>query len=150
MFSHTLTTLITGLSQSEHIKTLQETLLRFKQAGLRLKKQKCQFLMKSVDYLGHIIDQHGIRPSGTKVEAIKVAPKLRSISDLRAYLGLLTYYGKFLPNVSTVLAPLYQLLRKDVKWSWDELQQQSFIKSKDMLTSSALLVHYDPSQLIYS
>ena len=100
--------------------------------------------MKSVDYLGHI------RPSGTKVEAVKVVPKLRSISDLRAYLGLLTYYGKFLPNVSTVLAPLYQLLRKDVKWSWDELQQQSFIKSKDMLTTSALLVHYDPSQLIYS
>ena len=138
--------LITGPSQSEHLNILKEVLLRFKQAGLRLKKQKCQFLMKSVDYLGHVIDRHGIRPSSTKVKAIKAAPKPRNVLELRAYLGLLTYYGKFLPNVSTVLAPLYQLLRKDVKWFWGELQQQAFLKSKDMLTSSALLVHYDPSQ----
>ena len=99
--------------------------------------------MKSVEYLGYTIDQHSIYPSGTKVDAVNAAPKPRNV---RSYLSLLTYYGKFLPNVSTVLAPLYQLLCKDVKCYWGKPQQQSFVKSKDMLTSSALLVHYNPAQ----
>ena len=74
------------------------------------------------------IDQYGIYPSGTKVQAIKAALKPRNVSELISYLDLLTYCGKFLPIVSTLLAPLYHLLRKDVKWCWDETQQQSLIK----------------------
>ena len=66
--------LITGPSESEHLKSLTEVLVHFKQAGLHLKRQKCEFLMKSVEYLGYTIDWHGIHPSGTKVEAIKAAP----------------------------------------------------------------------------
>ena len=121
-------------------------LLRFRQAGLCLKKQKCQFLVKSVDYLGYTIDQKGIHPFEGKVEAVKAAPNPKNLTELKAYLGLLTYYGKFLPNLANVLAPLYQLLWKDVKWNWGDQEQQSFNKSKEMLTSTALLVHYDPTK----
>ena len=119
--------------------------------GLRLKKQKCQFLVKSVDYLGYTIDQKGIRPFEGKVEAVKAAPNPKNLTELKAYLGLLTYYGKFLPNLANVLAPLYQLLQKDLKWNWGDQEQQSFNKSKEMLTSTALLVHYDPTKpLVFS
>ena len=114
--------------------------------SLCLKKQKCQFLVKSVDYLGYTIDQKGIHPFKGKVEAVKAAPNPKNLTELKAYLGLLTYYGKFLPNLANVLAPLYQLLRKDVKWNWGDQEQQSFNKSKEMLTSTALLVHYDPTK----
>ena len=130
----------------QHINNLQEVLVRFRQAGLRLKKQKCQFLVKSVDYLGYTIDQQGIHPSEGKVKAVKAAPNPKNLTELKAYLGLLTYYGKFLPNIANVLAPLYKLLRKDVKWNWGNQEQQSFDHSKEMLTSTALLVHYDPTK----
>ena len=121
-------------------------LLRFRQTGLCLKKQKCQFVVKSVDYLGYTIDQQGIYPSQGKVKAVKAAPNPKNLTELKAYLGSLTYYGKFLPNLANVLAPLYQLLRKDVKWTWGDQEQQSFDKSKELLTSTALLVHYDPTK----
>ena len=64
--------------------------------------------------------------------------------QLKSYLGLLTYYGKFLPNLSTHLAPLYELLRQKVEWKWKSAQEKSFCKSKQLLTSSQLLVHFDP------
>ena len=59
---------------------------------------------------------------------------------------MLTYYGKFLLNLANVLAPLYQLLQKDVKWTWGDQEQQSFDNSKELLTLTDLLVHYDPTK----
>ena len=138
--------LITGPTQEQHMKNLHAVLNCFCQAGLRLKKQKCRFLAESVEYLGFTIDQLGVHPSEGKVKAIKSAPNPKNLTELKAYLWLLTYYGKFLPNLANVLAPLYQLLKKDVKWSWGDQQQQSFDQSKQMLMSSALLAHYDPIQ----
>ena len=82
--------MVNGQTQAQHIHNIQEVLLRFCQAGLCLKKQKCQFLIKSVDYLGYTIDQQGIHPSEDKIKAVKAAT---------------TYYGKFLPNLANVLAP---------------------------------------------
>ncbi len=67
-----------------------------------------------------------------------------SVQELKAYLGLLTYYGKFLPKLSSVLFPLYRLLRKDVAWEWSEEEEKAFSRSKKMLTSSNLLTHYNP------
>ena len=139
-------TLFTGPTQEQHVNNLHEVLGHFCQAGLRLKKQKCQFLVKSVDYLGYTVDQQGIHPS--KVETVKAAPNPKNLTEeLKAYLGLLIYYGKFLLNLANLLATLYQLLRKDVKWNWGDQEQQSFNKSKEMLTSIALLVHYDLTKL---
>ncbi len=67
-----------------------------------------------------------------------------SVQELKAYLGLLTYYGKFLPKLSSVLFPLYRLLRKDVAREWSEEEEKAFSRSKKMLTSSNLLTHYNP------
>ena len=76
------------------------------------------------------------------------APCPSNQKQLKAYLGLLTYYSKFLPNLSSLLTPLYTLLQKDVTWKWDSEQQNAFDKSKELLTSSNLLVHFDPKQPI--
>ena len=70
--------------------------------------------MPSVSYLGHLIDQVGLHPLQEKVKAVKEAPSPKIVSELKSYLGLLTYYSKFLPNMADVLAPLYKLLCKDV------------------------------------
>ena len=59
-------------------------------------------------------------------------------------MGLINYYHKFLKNLSTVLAPLYELLKENTKWHWDKSQQDAFMKCKEMLKSSTVLVHYNP------
>ena len=67
------------------------------------------------------------------------------MSELKSYLGLLTYYAKFLPNLSTVLAPLYKLLKTEEQWKWGTQQERAFKESKKLLLSLQLLVHFHPT-----
>lgn len=100
--------LIAGRSYQEPIDTLETVLARLNDAGLRLKKEKCCFTMPSVTYLGYKVDKDGIHPT-----AIKDAPQPKNVTQLKAYLGLLSYYNRFLLSA---LAPLYKLLHKGVAW----------------------------------
>ena len=68
------------------------------------------FAAYSVEYLGHVIDQHGLHLTKQKVKAIRESPEPQNVSELRSFLGIINYYAKFLPNLSTKLAPLYGLL----------------------------------------
>ena len=97
----------------------------------------------SVTYLGHQIDEDGLHPLKDRVMAIREAPTPTSVSTLKSYLGMLSYYSKFLPNISGHLQPLYKLLRKDIRWHWGPEQRKIFRKSKELLTSSDFLVHFD-------
>ena len=92
-------------------------------------------------YLGHILDANGLHPAPDK---LKAAPNPQNVTELKAYLGLLTYYSKFLPNMATTLSPLYRLLRNNVKWQWTSAEAKAFQESKDLLTSNTLLVHLNP------
>ena len=136
--------LITGSSQEEHVSNLKEVLSRLQQAGLSLCKDKCEFMVSSVKYLGHILDANGLHPVPDKLKAVKNAPNPQNVTELKAYLGLLTYYSKFLPNMATTLSPLYRLLHNNVKWQWTSAEAKAFQESKDLLTSNTLLVHLNP------
>ena len=103
---------ITGKTESEHLRNLDEVLKRLDSSGFRLKHSKCEFLLPSVDYLGHTITSDGLRPCEAKVHAIRGAPRPVDVNQLRSFLGLMNYYGKFLPNLSSILSPLYLLLQK--------------------------------------
>lgn len=135
--------LITGKTNDEHLKNLDEVLRRFDQAGLRLKCEKCVFQSPEVVYLGHKVDAKGLHPTEDKLQAIKHAPAPLNIAELRSYLGLLNYYGKFLPNLSTTLAPLHVLLRKETRWHWGVNQEKAFQASKKLLEMPTVLVHFD-------
>ena len=123
--------------------TLEEVLKRLQDHGIVLKKSKCFFLQDSVEYLGHIIDAEGLHTSPKKVEAVLQAPKPTNQHQLRSFLGLLQYYGKFLHNLSTLLSPLNALLQ-DTPWKWTKECDQAFIDAKSALASAAVLVHYNP------
>ena len=110
--------LITGSSDETHLETLEEVLRRLDKAGLQVRLKKCEFMWPSLTYLGHKIDKTGLHPLPDKVKAIQKAPIPQSVSELKSYLGLLTYYGKFFPNMSSTLCPFYRLLRKDQPWEW--------------------------------
>ena len=138
--------LVTGSSESDHLKNLATVLEKLEEAGVRLKKSKCHFMLSSIEYLGHKISEKGIQPTEEKVRAIVKAPAPNNVTQLKAFLGMLNYYAKFLPNLSSKLAPLYRLLQKNTPWSWGEEQRQAFQQAKVALTSAKVLVHYDPSQ----
>ena len=140
--------LITGTTEDDHLHTLGIVLERLEDHGFRLKMSKCNFLAKSVKYLGHRIDQHGIQALPSKVEAITNAPEPKNVPELRSFLGLLNYYGKFIPNLSSILHPLNQLLKDKQKWEWSKGCAQAFKTAKDQLTSARVLTHYDPNLLI--
>lgn len=138
--------LVTGASLEEHLENLTQVLERLQAAGLRLNRAKCSFLRPSITYLGHVIDKDGLHPTQEKVRAIKEAPTPRNVEELRSFLGLINYYSKFLPNLSSKLSPLYVLLNKKQRWEWSTAQQKAFQTAKEALQADSLLVHYDPAK----
>ena len=103
--------LVAGKTPQDHLNNLTAVLNRLQEAGLRLKKEKCSFCVPEVEYLGHIISAAGLKPSPNKVRAIVEAPRPTKISELKSFLGLISYYTKFLPNLADSLAPLYKLMK---------------------------------------
>ena len=77
------------------------------------------------------------------MKALQEVPVPRNVTELKSFLGMLPYYYKFLPNLSSEQAPLYMLLRQSVPWQWNTEQQEAFERSKKLLTSSKLLVYFD-------
>ena len=135
--------LITGKNNTEHVATLEKVFDRLYQWGLRLKRTKCEFLKESVQYLGYVVDAQGLHTAPDKIQAITDAPSPKTQQQLRAFLGLVNYYGKFLPSLSTTTHPLNQLLRHNVKWVWSKSCESSFQKLKSQLSAKPVLVHYD-------
>ena len=136
--------LVTGKTKDDHLHNLGEAFQRMEKHGFRLKREKCIFLQESVEYLGHQIDQTGIQVVPTKIDAIVNAAEPTNVQELRSFLGLLNYYGKFIRNLSSILHPLNRLLQVQQKWDWTEECFRAFKRAKDQLPSSEVLIHYDP------
>ena len=111
-------------------------------AGLQLKKPKCALMQDSVRYLGHKIDAQGVHTTPDKVAAIQKAPTPQNLKQLRSFLGLIQYYGKFIANMSSLLHPMYQLLKADVKWQWNSQCKKAFEEAKQKLMKAPILAHY--------
>ena len=130
--------IVTGRTPAKHVEHLEEVLKRLLRHGVRVKRQKCRFFQPSVSFLGHRIDAAGIHPLNDKLQAIVQAPAPTNVPELRSFLGLINYYGKFIPNAATFLAPLNRLLRKDAKWRWSPECARSFDAAKKALSSSSV------------
>jgi hypothetical protein len=136
VYISTIYVLVTGPSTEEHVANLERVLQRLEAAEMRLKKEKCVFLAPEVEYLGYKISKRGIEPTDEKVS---FAPRPGNVAELRAFLGLIS---RFLPNLATVLNPLYRLLHKEVDWSWEESHEEAFRAAKELLKSSKVLTHF--------
>ena len=99
----------------------------------------------SVEYLGYTVDSEGLHVTPSKKEAIVNAPQPQNVTELTAYLGLVNYYGKFIPNLASILQPLNSLLQKNCKWVWSEKCSEAVQEATEKLTSSTVLIHYNPS-----
>ena len=113
---------------------------------MKLNKSKCQFLKREAKYLGHKISGDGIKPLQNKVDAIKKAPIPKDVTELKSFLGILNFYGKFVKNMSSELHPRYELLQGDARFKWKSEQQKAFDFAKDAVTNAEVLAHYDPDK----
>ncbi|XP_075539783.1 uncharacterized protein LOC142574626 [Dermacentor variabilis] len=138
--------LVTGKTAEEHLINLEALLKRLSERGVRVKKEKCAFFQNELCYLGHKISAEGIAASPDKIEAVIKAAAPTTKQQLQSFLGVVNYYGKFVPNLSTVANPLYRLLQKDTSWCWDDRCRAAFEQIKTMLSSPQVLAHYDPDR----
>ena len=138
--------LVAGSSEAEHMQLLEIVMAKLENSGIRLKRSKCLFMLPSIQYLGHHISAEGISPAEDKKRAVLDAPVPQNIPQLRSFLGLVNYYGKFLHKLADTLAPLHQLLRKHEPWHWGQQQERAFAKAKSQLMSTCILTHFNPDK----
>ena len=137
--------LVTGNTNEEHLQNLELVLKQLTKYGIRAKRAKCSFMCPAVEYLGHRIDANGLHTTQNKVEAITQVPAPTNLHELRAFLGLLHYYGKFHPDLATLLHPLNELLKSGVPWVWSKACERAFQLTKMLLVGAPVLAHYNPS-----
>lgn len=135
--------LIKNKDLESHLKCLERVLEILESNGLKIKKNKCEFLARRVKYLGFIIDRDGVRVDPDKVQAITSMSHPNNVSELKSFIGMINFYGKFIKNLSTHLSPLYSLLKKGKHWIWGTEQKLAFNKVKELLCSTNVLVHFD-------
>ena len=120
----------------EHIRTVFEKL---HDAKLSMKLSKCHFFAKEIQYLGHIQGSEGIKPVPAKTEAIKAMHPPVNPKQVRAFLGLVGYYRKFIKNFAKIAKPLTMLTRMDVKFEWKERHQDAFMELKEAIIQAPIL-----------
>lgn len=138
--------IITGPDDEAHLRTLETVLKKFQSHGLKIKRNKCTFLADEVNYLGYIVSKQGIRPDPTKINSIKKMPTPTNTSELRSFLGMVNFYAKFVRNLSHILHPLYELLKKGKTWIWSSACEKAFNQVKELLLGNKVLMHYDPKR----
>ena len=127
-------------------KSYQRLLQRLERHNIKPKLSKCEFFKSAVNYLGYKIDKEGLHPTGEKLRVIIDAPVPTNVAELRSWLGLINYYGRFQRSLASILDLLHELLRKDVTWQWSETCQKACDACKAQLGSSKVLVHYDTAK----
>ncbi|XP_065186196.1 uncharacterized protein K02A2.6-like [Sycon ciliatum] len=132
-------------SMAEHDAALLAVENRLRDAGLTLNPNRSKFRCTSLKYLGHRISDKGVHPDPAKLDAIERLAAPADVEELRRALGLFTYLSKFLPSLSTVAAPLRELLRCDATWQWTKAHELAFTELKCLAASAPCLAYYDPS-----
>uniref|UniRef100_A0A3P9JCS6 ribonuclease H n=1 Tax=Oryzias latipes TaxID=8090 RepID=A0A3P9JCS6_ORYLA len=138
--------LIHAETEEQHDQRLAKVLKVIEAAGLKLNRAKCKFKQREVRFLGHIIDEAGVRADPQKVTGIENFPQPQNVTELKRFLGMVNYLAKFVPELSTVAHPLYELLKGQVEWTWGPAQCEAFRKVKTALTTSPILTFYDASK----
>lgn len=124
----------------QHAQRLREVFSRLRNARLTVNIEKCNFAVKKVTYLGHVITEHGVHTDPRLIDAVKTFAKPNSVKELQSFLGLANYYRKFIQNFASIAQPLTQLLKKGVKFCWTPECDTAFNTLKKKLTESPVLI----------
>ena len=125
----------------EHSYHLEQVFQLLMKAGLKLNPNKCDFFKRQILFLGHLVSGDGIKPNPVLVEKIKDCPPPKTKRQVRSFLGLASYYRRFIRNFSSIAKPLYDLTKQNRDFCWTEETQRSFNKLKECLTSPPVIKH---------
>ena len=135
--------IVTGKDEQEHDYNLHLVLERALKHNIKFNSAKVQFKSKFVKFMGQIYSKGGVEPNKTYIKAIIDLPIPSNKSELLRVLGMAKYFGKFVPNMSKITAPLRNLTRQDVEWNWGESHEQSLSQLKHLLTSAPILQFFN-------
>jgi hypothetical protein len=133
----------------EHLEKLEEVFRRIKVAGLKIKPSKCEFLETEFTFLGHVVGKDGIKPDPKKIEKVKDFPRPTTVTKIRSFLGLASYYRKFIKNFAQIARPMNQLIKKNEPFIWTEKQEEAFKILKQALITAPILRHPDFNRTFY-
>ena len=122
--------IVHGTDRAQHDEKLRKVLQRIPEKGLTLNKDKCQFRMTQLVFMGHVLSALGVSIEEAKVQAVKNARKPENAAEVRSFLGLVNVSAKFIPNLATISEPLRRLTRKSVPFSWQREHSEAFKNSK--------------------
>ena len=130
----------------EHLKHIEDVFDRLRKAGLKLKMSKCDFLKQEVKYLGHIVSASGIQPDQSKVEVIRELKPPTTVKGVRSFIGMCSYYRRFIPNFAKIAKPLTELTKKNARFIWTDECQKSFETLRVVLTDAPILAYPDTNK----
>ena len=131
--------IIYSCTPEEHLKHIKTVFEKLRHAKLPMKLSRCHFFAKEIQYLGHILGVEGIKPVPAKTEAIKATHPPVNPKQVRAFLGPVGYYRKFIRNFAKIAKPLTMLTRMDVKFEWKETHHSTFMKLKEAIIQAPIL-----------
>ena len=138
--------IIVSNTPQEHLSHICMVFEKLKSANLSMKKSKCSFFSKEIQYLGHILSATGIRPLPSKTHAIQNMKPPTTPKEVRAFLGLVGYYRKFIKRFTKIAKPLILLTRQQVKFDWTPMHHATFLQLKEAIVQAPILHYPNPTK----
>ena len=131
-------------NEMEHLWHIEEIFTRLERFGLKMKREKCNFFKKHIQYLGHLIAEDGFTPLPEKLESIQNMPRPKTPKEVKQFLGLIGYYQKFVARFSDIARSLTNLTRHDTEFIWTDKHDKAFKHLKELLMQHLALRYPDP------
>ena len=135
--------IVWGKTLEEHEKRLRNFFLKTRESGLKLIKLKCQIRKQAIVFFGNILLLEGIKIGPSNTEAITKIPLPRSVNELQRFLGMISYLGKFIPNIVEHTTPLPNLLKNDVVFKLQKPQLEAIENLKILVASAPCLMIFN-------
>ena len=135
--------IVHGKNEEERCRNLELLLQRIQAKGLTLSVDKCHFNMPQIEFMGHILSEHGIGVAESKVTATRDARRPQIVSEVKSFMGLVNFTIRFIPNLATLGESLNRLMKKEQPFVWGKEQDAAFVKLKEVLTNASSLAYFD-------
>ena len=136
--------IVPATTVNETLERLQRIFIRFREANLKLKPKKCNLFQTSVKFLGHVVSEDGVRTDPSKIQAVRDWPVPKTAKQTKSFLGLASYYRRFIKGFAAIAKPLHLICDKGKKFAWSDECQAAFDELKDALTSAPILAYPNP------
>ena len=138
--------IIFSRTDEEHLEHLEKIFRKLREYRLKMKREKCNFFKKNLQYLGHLVSEEGFKPLPEKIKSIKNMLPLKTAKEVKQFSGLAGHYRKFVPRFADLSRPLTNLTQQSVEFQWTEKCQKSVDNLRELLTKYPILRYPDPSK----